>query len=121
MAYITPESLQFLEEAKKEFDNIERTTYRNETEGFIALRTGFMEDGLEIFELGNKVGFFTEQLPRQHTKIIEYDELERLRKLEKEYKKVYKILKYIDNNENNPSVKGVLLHCNEIRKETIDE
>lgn len=117
MSYITPEALEFLEEAKKGFNDIERTTYRNEKEGFIALRNGFMEDGLEIFELGNKVGFFTEQLPQQRTKIIECDELERLRDLEREYRKVYKLLKYALKVDGSDTIKGILINCSRVAKQ----
>lgn len=89
MNQITPEALEFLEEAKKGFDNIETITYISKDQDYIALRTGFSEDCLSIYELGNEVGLFTEQLPKQQTVIVEYDELERYKKIEKKLNKLH--------------------------------
>lgn len=82
MNQIPPEALNFLEEAKRGFNNIETVTYIDKNKEFIALRTGFREDCLSVYELGNEIGNFTDQLPKQHTVIIDYDELDRYKKLE---------------------------------------
>lgn len=89
MNQIPPEALNFLEEAKKGFDSIETITYIDKNKKFIALRTGFREDCLVVYELGNEIGNFTEQLPKQHTVIIDYDELDRYKKLENKLNKLH--------------------------------
>ncbi|MCP1159325.1 hypothetical protein [Bacillus infantis] len=82
MNTVTIESLQFVEEAKNVFtNNDELTTYRNEEETFIALRGGFREDCITVYELGNPVGMFTEQLPKQHKVLVDYDYLEKYKNL----------------------------------------
>lgn len=48
-----------MEAAKKEFENnLRLETYRNESNTLIALRYGMDRDCIQIFELGDKVGFF---------------------------------------------------------------
>ncbi|AZV43606.1 hypothetical protein BAOM_2997 [Peribacillus asahii] len=84
MNQITKEALLFLEKAKKGFEeNKEWTTYRDEEENFIALRTGMFEDCITVYELSNPVGIFTEQLTRQNNKVIDYDDYGRLKEIEK--------------------------------------
>lgn len=86
MNIITKEALEFVDEAKEAFrNNDDLTTYRNDKETFIALRTGFREDGLMVYELGNPVGNFTEQLPQQHKVLVDYDTLEYHKKLKKHF------------------------------------
>lgn len=81
MNQISKEALQFLDEAKEAFEkNEDLTTYRNEVENFIALRSGMFDDCIMIYELGSAVGNFVQQLPRQHKILVNYDELEQLRK-----------------------------------------
>lgn len=82
MNQITNEALEFLKEAKEQFiSNQEYSTYRNQEDGFIALRTGMFDDCIMIYELGSPVGNFTQQLPRQHKVLIDYDEFEKHKKL----------------------------------------
>lgn len=58
MTQITKEHLDFMEAAKKEFENnLHLETYRNESNTLIALRYGMDRDCIQIFELGDKVGF----------------------------------------------------------------
>lgn len=84
MNQITKEVLIFLEEAREAFqDNTKLTTYRDVNEEFIALRTGMFDDCIKIFELGDPVGNFVQQLPRQHKVLVDYDELTRLQDNEK--------------------------------------
>jgi hypothetical protein len=82
MNQITKEALEFLNEAKKQLsENSEWTTYRDENENFIALRTGLFEDSIFVYELGNPVGNFVEQLPRQQKVVIDYDQLEQYKSI----------------------------------------
>ena len=60
------------------------TTYRNEKEEFIALRGGFLDRSMTVYELGKSVGYFIEQLPSQHKELVDYEDYEKL----KEYKKI---------------------------------
>jgi NTP pyrophosphatase (non-canonical NTP hydrolase) len=60
---ITKKHLAFLEEAKEAFENdIKLHTYRNEEETFIALRRGMDRDCIDVYELGENVAFFAQQL-----------------------------------------------------------
>lgn len=94
---ISPEVLKFLEEAKTKFENIESVSYMNKEKGYIALRSGFREDCLHIFGLGEEYGLFTEQLPTQHTKIVEYDEYQLLKKKAEKYDKLINVLNMFNN------------------------
>lgn len=97
MNMITKEALDFLNEAKEQLSkNPDFTTYRDEKENFIALRTGFREDCIAVYELGNPVGNFAEQLPRQHKVVIDYEQLEKYKKLQE---KVNKISQVVDSFE----------------------
>lgn len=59
MAQIYKEHLEFMEEAKKAFEENERLeTYRNENEVLIALRYGMDRDCIQVYELGEEIGFF---------------------------------------------------------------
>lgn len=84
MNQITKEALEFVEEAKKAFtENDDFTTYRNKEENFIALRGGMRDDCMTVYELGDPVGNFVEQLPRQHKVLVDYEDYEKLKKLKK--------------------------------------
>lgn len=85
MNQITSEALEFVEEAKKMFtENDAMTTYRNEKEEFVALRGGFLDRSMTVYELGRPVGYFIEQLPSQHKELVDYEDYQKL----KEYKKI---------------------------------
>lgn len=85
MNQISKEALEFVEEAKARFiGDSELTTYRNKDAEFIALRGGFREDCMTVYELGNPVGNFVEQLPSQHKVLVDYEDYEKL----KDYKKI---------------------------------
>ena len=76
MNQITKEALDFVMEAKERFTkDTELTTYRNEEASFIALRSGFRDDCMMVYELGNAVGNFVQQLPQQHKVLVDYDEI----------------------------------------------
>ncbi|WGT37749.1 hypothetical protein QH639_18185 [Lysinibacillus sp. 1 U-2021] len=109
MNQITPEALEFLEEAKKGFDNVDTITYINKNKNYIALRSGFREDCLSIYELGNEVGLFTEQLPKQYTVIVDYDELEKLKKYKNTVENIKSVLSFYENSLNEHNVKEVLI------------
>ena len=60
---ITNWHLNFLEESKKAFsENPRYETYRNDNDTLIALRYGVDRDCIQIFELGEEVGFFAQQI-----------------------------------------------------------
>ena len=75
-AYIKPEHLSFLEEAKQIFEkNSRRETHQNEEGTLIALRFGEDRDCINIFELGEEVAFFTQQTdpsPNPRLEVIEF-------------------------------------------------
>jgi hypothetical protein len=82
MNQISKEALDFVSEAKEQFSSNENlATYRNQESEFIALRGGTFEDCIMVYELGSSIGNFTQQLPRQHTVLVDYDELEKYKKL----------------------------------------
>jgi hypothetical protein len=82
MNQISKEALDFLNEARKAFSkNSNLTTYRCEKESFIALRGGFRDDCIMVYELGNPVGNFTQQLDKQHKVLVDHDEIDKVRKL----------------------------------------
>ena len=90
MNQITKEALDFVMEAKERFTQDEElTTYRNEEANFIALRSGFREDCMMIYELGNAVGNFVEQLPKQHKVLIDYDEIYKFKEIKERLAKKY--------------------------------
>jgi len=61
--YIKPEHLTFLDECKRVFsENGRRVTHQSEDGSFIALRYGADRDCIQIFELGNEVAFFAQQI-----------------------------------------------------------
>lgn len=85
MNQITVEALEFVNEAKEGFiKNDEITTYTDKEKGFIALRTGFREDCIMVYELGNEVGNFVQQLPNQHKVLVDSEEIETYRKLKEQ-------------------------------------
>lgn len=71
MIQIYREHLDFMEEARKAFDENSRLeTYRNEDETLIALRYGMDRDCMQIYKLGDEVGFFANMMsvaPRLYT------------------------------------------------------
>ncbi|MEW5569701.1 hypothetical protein [Rossellomorea marisflavi] len=82
MNQISKEALDFLEEAKEEFSkNSNLTTYRSKEESFIALRVGFRDDCIKIYELGSPIGNFTQQLDKQHKVLVDYEEVDKVRKM----------------------------------------
>jgi len=82
MNLISREALDFLEEAKNSFNNNgELITYTDSENEFIALRGGFRENCILIYELNCEVGNFTDQLPSRHKVLVDYDELDDLKKL----------------------------------------
>ena len=63
MPHITKEHLEFLEECRREFENEPLfETWRNEDETLIALRMGMDRDCIEVYELGERVANFTQQI-----------------------------------------------------------
>lgn len=89
MNMITKEALEFLNEAREQLKkNPDYTTYRSEKENFIALRTGFREDCITVYELGSPVGNFAEQLPRQHKVVVDFDQMEMYKKLQEKLEKI---------------------------------
>lgn len=63
MKQISNEHLKFLEEAKQIFiDEPFRETHRNDDETLIALRYGEDRDCVWIYELGESVAFFAQQI-----------------------------------------------------------
>jgi hypothetical protein len=104
MNQITKESLEFMQEAKEAFENnTDLTTYRDDKEEFIALRSGMFDDCIMIYELGSQVGNFVQQLPRQHKVTLDYDEHERLKKTEKAVNLSASILRKIADLTDNDS------------------
>lgn len=84
MNQISNEALEFVEEAKGRFTgDDDLTTYRNDEESFIALRGGFREDCMTVYELGRPVGNFVEQLPSQHKVLVDYEDYAKLKELKK--------------------------------------
>jgi hypothetical protein len=80
MNIITKEALDFANEAKARFeDSSELVTYRNKESDYIALRGGMFEDSIMIYELGNAVGNFVGQLPRQDKVLVDREELKKLK------------------------------------------
>lgn len=85
MNQISKEALEFVNEAKESFiSNEKMVTYTDKEKGYIALRTGFREDCIMVYELGNEVGNFTQQLPSQHKVLVDHDELEIYKRLKNE-------------------------------------
>lgn len=107
MNQISNEALEFLNEAKESFiKNDMMVTYTDKKKGFIALRTGFRDDCIMIYELGNEVGNFTQQLPSQHKVLVDYDELEVYKKLKNKIlpKHIEDISEMISNDENGKNI-----------------
>lgn len=75
-AYIKPEHLAFLEEAKAVFGtNCRRETHQNEEGTLIALRFGADRDCINVFELGEEIAFFTQQIepdPNPRLEVMEF-------------------------------------------------
>lgn len=71
MTQIYREHLDFMEEARKAFDgNLRLETYRNKDESLLALRYGMDRDCIQIYKLGDEVGFFSNMMnvaPRLYT------------------------------------------------------
>lgn len=64
MAQINNEHLEFLEEAKQAFINDPiLETYRNGDDEYIALRVGLGRDCLLVFEIGEEIANFVQQIP----------------------------------------------------------
>jgi tetratricopeptide (TPR) repeat protein len=103
MNQISKEALDFLNEAREQFkQNTDYTTYRNREDGFIALRTGMFDDCIEIYELGSPIGNFTQQLPRQHKVLIDYDKLKVYEKLQEKVElQIDKVEELVNNEESN--------------------
>lgn len=101
MNQIRPEALKFLEEAKQSFEsNKEYFTYIDKENQYIALRSGFREDCIVIYELSSEVGNFVEQLTPSHTVVVDYDELDELKKIKEKYNKLVDVtLNIIRNDE----------------------
>lgn len=92
---ITVEALEFLEEAKKAFEsNYKMITYRNKNDEFIALRNGFNETIIDVYEISQPVGRFTDQLPSQYTETVLTDELDKLKETAKSVEKLKRVLDY---------------------------
>lgn len=63
MIHVTPEHLNFVEEAGKAFEqNARFETYINEEETLIALRYGEDRDCIVVYELGEGIANFTQQV-----------------------------------------------------------
>jgi hypothetical protein len=103
MNQISKEALEFLNEAKEQFtQNTDYSTYRNQENEFIALRTGMFDDCIMVYELGSPVGNFTQQLPRQHKVLIDYDRLKVYEKLQEKVElQVVNVEELVNNEEIN--------------------
>ncbi|HLR58873.1 MAG TPA: hypothetical protein VK094_00145 [Pseudogracilibacillus sp.] len=78
MTFISKHHLEFLEESKREFEYEPLfETWRNDDETLIALRTGADRDCIEVYELGDRVANFTQQIKpiRLNKTIIKQEEL----------------------------------------------
>lgn len=107
MNQITKESLDFMNEAREVFEkNLDLTTYRDDNEEFIALRSGLFDDCMMIYELGSQVGNFVNQLPKQHKVSVEYDELETLKKDKKKVDIARHMFKFIFSNSDDINVRS---------------
>ena len=63
MAQITRNCMEFVEKAARAFqEKYESSTYRED--GFIALRSGLMDDCMLVYELGDEIGNFVQMFPR---------------------------------------------------------
>ncbi|MGE6376582.1 hypothetical protein [Peribacillus muralis] len=75
-AYIKPKHLPFLEETKEVFNaNSRRETFTSEHGDLIALRFGEDRDCIKMFELGEEVAFFAQQIepcPNPRLEVIEF-------------------------------------------------
>ena len=61
--------LEFVEEASKKFEeNYKLQTYRNNDEDLIALRWGWGEDCIRVYELGDYIGAFDNWFKKPTTK-----------------------------------------------------
>lgn len=81
MNMITAEALKFLDDARESFiKEDQQVTYKSDE--FMALRTGFRDDNIEIYRLNGEVGNFVEQLPKQHKILVDYDEVYKLKQLQ---------------------------------------
>ena len=113
MNQITKEALDFVMEAKERFTQDEElTTYRNEEASYIALRGGFREDCMMIYELGNVVGNFVGQLPTQHKVLIDYDDISILKELQQKVTSLFN--EY--NDSDSEYGKGILDALNVVTK-----
>ena len=69
---IYPHHLDFMEEAKKAFEQHSRLeTYRDEHNTLIALRYGADRNCMQIYELGGHVGFFAEVMEKAPDLIVD--------------------------------------------------
>lgn len=101
MNKISNEALEFLNEAKESFiKNDKMVTYTDKEKGFIALRTGFRDDCIMVYELGNEVGNFVQQLPSQHKVLVDYDEIEIYKKLKEQIlpNQINEVMNILDND-----------------------
>lgn len=81
MGQITKDHLDFLHEAKVEFElNPFRETIRNEDDTLIALRMGEDRDCVMIFRLDGYVANFVQQINPVPLEIVEDDELRRIKR-----------------------------------------
>lgn len=63
MKQITPTHLAFVDEAAKAFeDHLNWEIYMNKEGDLIALRFGYDRDCIKVYELGEPVGFFVQQV-----------------------------------------------------------
>lgn len=71
MTQINKKHLIFLQEAKEGFEtNPKWKTYRDDYDTYIALRTGADDDCIEIYELGDRVASFVQQLEVKEPSIV---------------------------------------------------
>jgi hypothetical protein len=82
MNIITKEALEFANEAKTRFEvNPELATYLDKDAGYVALRGGMFDDSMLIYELGNAVGNFVGQLPKQDKVLVDKEDAKKFRNL----------------------------------------
>ena len=80
MTHITTEHLNFLQEARNEFElNTFRETHRNKEETLIALRIGEDRDCIMIFKIDEYVANFVQQISPVPLEIID-DEIRRIKR-----------------------------------------
>lgn len=116
-AYIKPEHLAFLEEVKAVFGaDCRRETHQNEEGTLIALRFGTDRDCINVFELGEEIAFFTQQIepnPIPRLEVMEFSRDMEIQLAKNDHKRGW-------INEHHQDLTGSILYqLEKLRKELI--